>query len=363
MESSPAREKRPLVRSPKLWWPVGIIAGLMVVTMAAFAVSPWPGALIIRQVFQDGAKKMAGVMAPYAPTSGITSVLDVQYAAGTKYESSDFTTLDVFYPTGTAAPLGTVIWTHGGAWISGNKSGDRTYFQLLAQHGYTVVGLNYTYGPEAKYPTAVNEINLAHQFLLANAAKFNIDPTQIVLAGDSAGAQLTSQMATLITSPAYATQMSIKPVLTPSQLRGVVLNCGVYEVSSLLGGKGILGWGDTVSLWAYTGDRDPANSPAVAEMSTLNHVTSAFPPAYISGGNADPLTAANSVPMAAKLQSLGVSVTSLFWPADYTPALPHEYQFRLDLAAGQTALQATFAFLDAHIGPAAPQPAAAVPAK
>jgi acetyl esterase len=354
MESSPARVKRPLIRSPKLWWPVGIIAGLMVVTMAVFAVSPWPGALIIRQVFQDSAKKMSAVMAPYAPTSGVTSVLDVQYAAGTQYESSDFTTLDVFYPTGTAKPLGTVIWTHGGAWISGNKSNDRTYFQLLAQHGYTVVGLNYTYGPEAKYPTAVNELNLAHAFLLANAAKFNIDPTRIALAGDSAGAQLTSQLATLVTSPAYATQMGIRPALSAAQLRGVVLNCGVYDVTTLLGGKGILGWGDTVSLWAYTGDRDPSNSAAVTQMSTINFVTAAFPPAYISGGNADPLTTGNSIPMAAKLASLGVSVTPLFWATDYTPALPHEYQFRLDLAAGQTALQATYAFLDAHIGPAAP---------
>jgi acetyl esterase len=354
MESSPARVKRPFVRSPKLWWPVGILAGLMVLTMAAFALSPWPGALIIRQVFQDGAKKMAGVMAPYAPTSGVTSILDVQYATGTTYESSNFTTLDVFFPTGTSAPLGTVIWTHGGAWISGDKENDRTYFQLLAQHGYTVVGLNYTYGPEAKYPTAVNELNLAHAFLLANAAKFNIDPTRIALAGDSAGAQLTSQLATLVTNQSYATNMGIKPALSPTQIRGVVLNCGVYEVTTLLGGKGILGWGDTVSLWAYTGDRDSASSAAVAQMSTINFVTSAFPPTYITGGNADPLTAGNSIPMAAKLASLGVPVTPLFWASGYEPALPHEYQFRLDLAAGQSALQATFAFLDSTIGPAAP---------
>lgn len=346
------------MRKKWLWRTLAILAGLVVVTVLVFTVSPWPSALIIRQVFQDGAKKTAAIMAPYAPTSGVDSVLDVQYATDSTQphvKASDFTQLDVFYPTGTTTQLGTVIWTHGGAWVSGNKANDRSYFEILASKGYTVVGVNYTYGPEAQYPTAVFELNQAHQFLLDNAEKFHIDPSKIVLAGDSAGAQLTSQLATLITSPAYAQEMDLTPALAPEQLQGVVLNCGVYEVTTLIGEKGILGWGDDVSLWSYTGDRDLANSAAVAQMSTINFVTADFPVTYISGGNADPLTEGNSKPFAAKLQSLGVDVTELFWPADYTPALPHEYQFKLNLDAAQTALTQTLAFLNERIGSASQQ--------
>lgn len=337
------------MRKKWLWRTLAVIAGLVVVTVLVFTVSPWPSALIIRQVFQDGAKKTAAIMAPYAPTSGVDSVLDVQYATDSTQPhvtASDFTQLDVFYPTGTTTQLGTVIWTHGGAWISGNKSNDRSYFEILASKGYTVVGLNYTYGPEAQYPTAVFELNQAHQFLLDNAEKFHIDPNKIVLAGDSAGAQLSSQLAALITNSDFAKEMDFTPALTPEQLQGVVLNCGVYQMNSLLGGKGILGWGDDMSLWAYTGDRDITTSPAMAQMSTINHVTGNFPATYISGGNADPLTAENSKPFAAKLQTLGVNVTELFWPADYTPPLPHEYQFKLNLDAAQTALSQTLLFLD-----------------
>ena len=341
------------MRKKWLWRTLAVIAGLVVVTVLVFTVSPWPSALIIRQVFQDGAKKTAAIMAPYAPTSGVDSVLDVQYATDSTQPhvtASDFTQLDVFYPTGTTTQLGTVIWTHGGAWISGNKSNDRSYFEILASKGYTVVGLNYTYGPEAQYPTAVFELNQAHQFLLDNAEKFHIDPNKIVLAGDSAGAQLSSQLAALITNPDFAKEMDFTPALTPEQLQGVVLNCGVYQMNSLLGGKGILGWGDDMSLWAYTGDRDITTSPALAQMSTINHVTGNFPATYISGGNADPLTAENSKPFAAKLQTLGVNVTELFWPVDYTPPLPHEYQFKLNLDAAQTALNETLSFLNARIG-------------
>jgi acetyl esterase/lipase len=341
------------MRKKWLWRTLAVIAGLVVVTVLVFTVSPWPSALIIRQVFQDGAKKTAAIMAPYAPTSGVDSVLDAQYATDSKQphvKASDFTQLDVFYPTGTTTQLGTVIWTHGGAWISGNKANDRSYFEILASKGYTVVGLNYTYGPEAQYPTAVFELNQAHQFLLDNAEKFHIDPSKIVLAGDSAGAQLSSQLAALITNPDFANEMDFTPALSPEQVQGVVLNCGVYQLTSLIGGKGILGWGDDVSLWAYTGDRDITTSPAMAQMSTINHVTADFPSTYISGGNADPLTAENSKPFAAKLQTLGVNVTELFWPADYTPALPHEYQFKLNLDAAQTALTETLAFLNERIG-------------
>jgi len=346
------------MRKKWLWRTRAVIAGLVVVTVLVFTVSPWPSALIIRQVFQDGAKKTAAIMAPYAPTSGVDSVLDVQYAtdsAQPHVKASDFTQLDVFYPTGTTTQLGTVIWTHGGAWISGNKSNDRSYFEILASKGYTVVGLNYTYGPEATYPTAVFELNQAHQFLLDNAEKFHIDPSRIVLAGDSAGAQLSSQLAALITNPDFAKEMDFTPALSPEQLQGVVLNCGVYQLTSLIGAKGILGWGDDVSLWAYTDDRDITTSPAIAQMSTINHVTDNFPTTYISGGNADPLTAENSKPFSAKLQSLGVNVTELFWPADYTPPLPHEYQFKLNLDAAQTALNETLSFLNERIGSASQQ--------
>jgi acetyl esterase/lipase len=339
-----SKNRRPLFRRPGFVWPVAIIGGLVAVAVVAFTVSPWPGALVIRKVFTDGAVKVAAIMEDYVP-DGVASVLDVQYGTG-----DSFTTLDVFYPEGTTTPLGTVIWTHGGAWISGSTLTDRAYFEILASHGYTVVGLNYTYGPEAIYPTAVFQLNDAHKFLLANAAKYNIDPTRIVLAGDSAGAQLSSQLAALITNPAYAKEMDITPALSPSQLQGVVLNCGIYEMTSLIGSKGLLGWGDDISLWSYTGDRDLANSAAVAQMSSIRYVTSDFPATYISGGNADPLTDMESKPMADRLTALGVDVTPLFWPKDYTPALPHEYQFRLNLDAAQTALTETLAFLQQRIG-------------
>lgn len=328
--------------------------------------------MVIRAVFQNNAAKVKTVMQEYAPTSGVESQLNIPYSSLPDSE------LDVFFPTGTDKQLGTIIWTHGGAWVSGSKDNDTPYFQILASHGYTVIGLNYGYGPEHTYPYAVYQMNLALKYIVDNAVGYHVDPDRIIMAGDSAGAQLTAQLAAAITNPTYAKNISpappseggqgFEPAIRPEQLRGVILNCGIYdmaamiaspaqssEISATAGGSGVpswvsklLMWGDTTSLWAYTGDRDLANSLALAQMSSINFVTKDFPATYISGGNADPLTDAQSKPMAARLTSLGVSVDSLFWPANETPPLPHEYQFKLNLPAAQTALTRTLEFVAAR---------------
>lgn len=86
-------------------------------------------------------------------------------------------------------------------------------------------------------------------------------------------------------------------------------------------------------------------------MSTLDYVTADFPQTWISGGNADPLTANQSQPFAAKLQGLGVPVTTVFYPENHEPALQHEYQFKLEGADAQSALTSTIDFLKSVTAP------------
>ena len=164
-----------------LAWTLGVVAVLVIGAIVWFDVSPWPGAMIVRQVFTSNAAKVSEIMAPYAPDN-VTSTYDVDYKPDAP--NAQF---DVFWPDGTTSPLPTIVWTHGGAWISGSKSNNTAYYQLLASHGYTVVGLNYGYGPESKYPEAVHEINDALDFLVTHATDYNIDPQNLFLAGDSAG--------------------------------------------------------------------------------------------------------------------------------------------------------------------------------
>ncbi|MGW5075315.1 alpha/beta hydrolase [Rhodococcus sp. NPDC004095] len=321
-----------------LWSLAGLAGGIT----ARCILSPRPGALLIRRVFGRATTDANAALAVHEPT-GVESVTGMRY----RHDDPD-ALFDVHFPVGTDRALPTVVWTHGGAWISGHRSDYATYHRLIAARGYTVISVGYSLGPERTYPTAVHQLNDAHAHLIANARDLHIDPDRIVLAGDSAGAQLSSQLAAAVTDPGYAAEIGVVPALTPDRLRAVVLNCGIYDVPAMTGGSGLIGWGADHSLWAYTGVRDVAGSPAAAQMSTLRHVTADFPPTYLSGGNADPLTATQSRPLAEALTRLGVDVTEVFYPDDHEPPLAHEYQFDLDTAAGAAALEKTVAFLAAH---------------
>lgn len=339
---------RPFYRKRLVLLPIVIIVGVALVAVLAVNVSPWPGAMVIRSVFNDGAADTKAAMEKHAP-QGAASITDEQYRPG-----DDDALLDVYFPEGTDAQLPTVVWTHGGAWLSGSKEDAAPYFELIAAEGYTVVSLGYSLAPEKTYPTAVHQINDALAYIQVNAERLHIDPTRIVMAGDSAGAQLTSQIAAIITNPDYAASLGITPSLTPEQLRGVVLACGIYDMRVFLERGdmihgGILGWGVETTAWAYTGKRSH-DSTALAEMSTIDHITNDYPPAFITGGNADPLTDAQSKPLADKLDRLGVETVTLFYPADHEPKLAHEYQFDLDTDDGKRALHKILAFITERIG-------------
>lgn len=117
-------------------------------------------------------------------------------------------------------------------------------FALIAKHGYTVIGVNYSLGPGRSYPTAAQQLNDALAYITTHATRLPVDPGKIFRAGDSVGAQLAAQLSTLTTSPDYAEEVGIGPALATSHLRGVVLNCGIYDVATLLVAPGLLGWGD-----------------------------------------------------------------------------------------------------------------------
>lgn len=319
-----------------LAWTAGGIAVLGAATWVAFQVSPWPSALVIRTAFDKGGREANDALAPLVPDN-VAALLDVSYREG----DAD-AVLDVYYPDSLARgeSLPTIVWTHGGGWVSGSKDQVASYAQILAGRGYTVVAIDYTIAPEAKYPTPVIQLDAALGYLSANAEDLHVDPTQIVLAGDSAGSHISAQVATLITSPEYAELMGITPSIGPEALVGVVLHCGPYDMA-------LASSGFTRSvLWAYTGTKDFLDDAAFDAASVVNYVTADFPAAYLTGGNADPLTVMGKA-FHARLVELGVESTGVF-PEEPGQTLWHEYQFDLSTTAGQEALDGTVAFLEAH---------------
>ncbi|MEO7904337.1 MAG: alpha/beta hydrolase [Candidatus Saccharimonadales bacterium] len=317
---------QPFYRRPKILWTISGLIGVILLTSLWFRISPVPGAFVVRAVFDMDARSKREAMQPQTPTTTISVTSNLAYG-----DTKD-TVLDIYMPQ-TDTPLPVIVWTHGGAWLSGDKTDSDAYFKKLAAEGFVVVAPNYTLAPRAQYPTQINQLNSALHFVNANADQFSIDATKIVLAGDSAGAQLSSQMATIITNPAYAKTIDIAPALQPSQVAATVLFCGIYQVDVLATADPslpkIIGWGTDITIWSLFGSRD-ADNPQLRQASALYHLDENFPPSFISGGNGDSLTKVQSEPLATHLQSLGVDTTTLFYPDNHEPRLPHENQFIFD---------------------------------
>ena len=348
-----ARTMSRVLKSGWLWWIVSVLVFLFVTAVFILQVTPTPGALLTRRVFDAGAAQVKERNAQYADPN-VTFTRDIAYIpAGAPLAGNDArdTQFDVYHPPGQdAGPLPTLVWIHGGGWVSGDKSDPGHYLTRLSAGGFTVVSLNYSLAPEKRYPLAIAQLNEALRFLVDHAAEHRIDPTKLVLAGDSAGANLASQLSAMITNPGFAREVGLTPGIGAERLRGVLLNCGVYNAYTLQSDDPphstvtrILSWGIDNTLWAYTGQRQSPSSGR-DQMSTIRHLTAQFPPTWISGGNADPLTATQSVPFAAALREKGIDVATLIFDESTPEQLGHEFQYELGTEAGQRALAESIAF-------------------
>lgn len=258
--------------------------------------------------------------------------------------------LDIYQPEQIAV-LGdrpTVVWIHGGGWVSGSKDHARGYYKRLAAEGYNVVSIEYQFAPEAIYPTQLHQIDAALKFLNAHAAQYGIDRNQLYLAGDSAGANMASHYAALVTNPQFAQASNIQPVLAASQLKGLILHCGIYDLNSFVNTApeeiGLIEWGVYNLVQAYTGDKKD-DSEFLTRISTASNINENYPPVFISGGNKDFLTQSQSVPFVQQLKAQQVPVTEVFYP-DSKEFLVHEYQFMMSKKASQQTFERTLDFID-----------------
>lgn len=306
-------------------------------------IRPWASVLAIRWAFDRGGRRADAALARHVP-AGVAELLDERNADAAGASSGRDGLLDVFRPASAAGALPTIVWTHGGAWLSGDKSQVRSYLRLLASHGFTVVGINYSIAPGARYPRPVQQLNDALAHVVAHADRLHVDASRIVLAGDSAGSHVAAQVAALTTGTRYAEVMGVTPALAPDQLRGALLFCGAYDLDLVADARGFSRWFLTTALWAYSGTRRFRDDPALGSASVVRHVGPTFPQTFLSAGNADPLLA-HSVRLADALTREGVPVETVFFPSDHEPALGHEYQLDLDRREGRLALERAVAFL------------------
>lgn len=83
---------------------------------------------------------------------------------------------------------GLILFVHGGAWSSGDKSAYKFIGEAFTRYGYDVAILNYHLAPEFIFPSFVDDLAEALNFLELKQSKLGISTEKIALMGHSAGA-------------------------------------------------------------------------------------------------------------------------------------------------------------------------------
>ncbi|XMB29030.1 alpha/beta hydrolase [Paenibacillus sp. BR2-3] len=120
----------------------------------------------------------------------------------------------------SSVALPIIIYIHGAGWVFGNAhTHDRLIRELAVGAEAAVVFPNYSLSPEAKYPTAIEEIYAVLNWAAEKGLDHRLDPSKLTVAGDSVGGNMAAAI-TLMTKerrgPKISRQLLFYPVTDAS---------------------------------------------------------------------------------------------------------------------------------------------------
>ena len=175
-----------------------------------------------------GAAKGAGLLPVASPRlHGVSVEKNIAY----RHTGREAHTLDVYRPRTGQGPLPIVLYVHGGGFRFMSKDTHWVFGLVYARRGYLVVNVNYHLAPEHPFPGAVEDLSAAWQWLVANAGRLGGDLSRVVVAGESAGANLAASL-TLMTHQKRPESYASDAFATGVTPKAVVAACGLFEVSN-----------------------------------------------------------------------------------------------------------------------------------
>jgi acetyl esterase/lipase len=220
------------------------------------------------------------------------------------YGSNPAEVLDIQSDTTyTSAPV--VVLIHGGGWHQGDKTNlENVYAAYFLDQGFVVMAPNYQLvtpngqgGYTNQFPVPIDDVAGAIAWFQANAAAYGANPNEIVLLGNSAGAEIASMLAF---DPTGFSNWGLHAPLTG--IVGFVGDSGTYDWP-LITNPTAVGY-ITNYLGSFYGN------PQWAPTEPITFVDSGDPPALVIDGTGDTLTNyQNSSAFVQAIQSAGGTVT------------------------------------------------------
>jgi acetyl esterase len=206
-------------------------------------------------------------------------------------------------PVKTAGSLPVILYTHGAGWVFGNAhTHDRLIRELAVRVQAAVVFPDYSLSPEARYPTALEEVYAVARWVSEQGSEHGMDSGRLAVAGDSVGGCMTAALTLLAKDrggPAISRQLLFYPVTDAS-----------YDTDSYhqFATGYFLRRDAMVWFWdQYLESPEQADDSTASPLRATSEQLSGLPPALVITAEADVLRDEGEA-YARKLQAAGVEV-------------------------------------------------------
>lgn len=224
---------------------------------------------------------LIGTMTRAEETNGCKVVRDVEYA---RVETQSLK-LDLHLPREKSrAPL--IVWSHGGAWRSGSKSG--MPLGALVEEGYAVASVDYRLSTQAKFPAQIHDLKGAIRFLRGHGKEWALPTQKIVIAGDSAGGHLAALVGVSNGNAELEGEVG-NDRSQSSDVQGIISFYGAGNLTTILKQSTPHGLSVRVPALDLLLGGQPEDLPALARLaSPVFHVDRSDPPLLLLHGDQDP---------------------------------------------------------------------------
>jgi acetyl esterase/lipase len=207
--------------------------------------------------------------------------------------------MDVYLPQLKKGKTPAIILIHGGSWIGGDKQNMNHWLKPLQNQlpDYAIFNINYRLASREQmanqWPAQINDVDKAVAFIKNKANDYNINKNQLIIIGESAGAQLA-----LVEAFNHNPDHAVKVVV---DLFGPTDMTDLYKAHQEL---------------AILMNGTPTVIPAVyADASVVNHVDKNSPATIIFHGTADPIVPIReSDTLSVKLKNANVPSSYIKYP-------------------------------------------------
>jgi len=208
---------------------------------------------------------------------------NVTYLTATGYEAK----LDVYRRRDVTTPQPTLVFYHGGGWVTGTKESSFMSVMPWLEMGWNFVNVEYRMARVALAPAAVEDAQCALRFVVGQAKNYNIDVDKIVVSGESAGGHLALAAGMIPGSAGFTSICSGGGFTTNDngvpKVAAIINWYGITDLNEMLAGPNARAY---AVQWIGGG----TNRDAVARsVSPLTYVRADLPPILSIQGDADPI--------------------------------------------------------------------------